>query len=280
MISSKMVARMAIVVLLTAVATAFAESKDKALKSEKGKPAEKISRRAEKSQSGAESKKSNTAESEAVNSDLTFHDDDNPAEKSDKNTVKNIDGVSFDIAEKKEPKKVDWMKRSKRGSRGNVTCYVDKDGIPTAVFVIGVAPVSKTLIAVEAEEEAQYEAEANAKEAFALWMQEFVKVENVREKKTIIVRNDGEEHSETETKVKRVFTQTASASWRGMSLWADSLKDGRYVAIWRWSVKEQEMAKMVEMLTQDGSPDSVLGKKERKVDWNVEEREFSTREDD
>lgn len=212
-----------------------------------------------------------------VNAGLTFHD-----EKSDGNRKphKNIDGVSFDIAEKKDPKQIDWMKRSQRGSRGNVTCYVDKNGIPTAVFVIGVAPVSKTMIAVEAEEEAQYEAESNAKEAFALWMHEFITVENVREKKTLVVRTDGEEHSETETKVKRVFKQTASASWRGMSLWADSLKDGRYVAIWRWSVKEQELAKMVEMLTLDESTDSVLGKKERKVDWKVKEREFSTREDD
>ena len=212
-----------------------------------------------------------------INAGLTFHDEKSEEER---NPPKNIDGVSFDIAEKKDPKQIDWMKRAQRGSRGNVTCYVDKDGIPTAVFVIGVAPVSKTMIAVEAEEEAQYEAESNAKEAFALWMHEFITVENVREKKTLVVRTDGKENSETETKVKRVFKQTASASWRGMSLWADSLKDGRYVAIWRWSVKEQELAKLVEMLTQDESTDSVLGKKERKVDWKVKEREFSTREND
>ena len=212
-----------------------------------------------------------------INAGLTFHDEKSVGKR---NPPKNIDGVSFDIAEKKDPKQIDWMKRAQRGSRGNVTCYVDKDGIPTAVFVIGVAPVSKTMIAVEAEEEAQYEAESNAKEAFALWMHEFITVENVREKKTLVVRTDGEEHSETETKVKRVFKQTASASWRGMSLWADSLKNGRYVAIWRWSVKEQELAKMVEMLTRDESTDSVLGKKERKVDWKVKEREFSTREND
>lgn len=213
---------------------------------------------------------------------LTYYEDKKPSKivETQKNAKKNIDGISFDIAEKKSPREIDWIKRSRRGSRGNVTCYVDTNGVPTAVYIIGVAPVSKTLIATEAEEEAQFEAETNAKEAFALWMQECVSVENVREKKTLIVRTNGEEQSETETKVKRVFTQTASAQWRGMSIFADSLKDGRYVAIWRWSVKEQEIAKMVEMLTNDESPDSVLGKKERKVDWKVKERDLSFREDD
>ena len=212
-----------------------------------------------------------------VNAGLTFHE-----EKSDGKgkSHKNIDGISFDIAEKKDPRQIDWLKRAQRGSRGNVTCYVDKDGIPTAVFVIGVAPVSKTMIAVEAEDEAHYEAESNAKEAFALWMDEFVAVENTRETKRIIVRTDGKESSETETKTKRVFTQTASAQWRGMSLYADALNGGRYVAIWRWSVKEQELAKLVEMLTRDEEPDTVIGKKERKVDWKVKERGFSFREDD
>jgi len=220
---------------------------------------------------------------EEVNKGFTFHEAKNPSENvADGKKVypKNIDGISFDVAEKKDPRQIDWMKRSKRGSRGNVTCYVDENGVPTAVFVIGVAPVSKTMIAVEAEDEAQFEAEANAKEAFALWMQEYVSVKNVREKKMLIVRTDGEEKSETETKLKRVFTQTASAQWRGMSIWADSLKDGRYVVIWRWCVKEQELAKMVEMLTRDESVDAVSGKRDRKVDWKVKERDFSFREDD
>lgn len=216
-----------------------------------------------------------------VNKDLTFHDDTSqPGVGDKKQGQKNINGISFDIAEKKDPKKIDWLKRSKRGSRGNVTCYVDKNNVPTAVFVIGVAPVSKTMIAAEAEEEARFEAETNAKEAFALWMQEYVSVDNIREKKMLIVRTDGEEKSETETKVKRVFTQTASAQWRGMSIWADSLKDGRYVSIWRWSVQEQKMAKMVELLTRDNSVDAVKGKEDRKVDWKVEERELSFRDDD
>lgn len=220
--------------------------------------------------------KSDTAAKD-INSGLTFHDG---KLRDKRNSPKNIDGISFDIAEKNDPRKIDWLKRSQRGSRGNVTCYVDKDGAPTAVFVIGVAPVSKTMIAVEAEDEAQFEAEANAKEAFALWMKEFVSVDNTRETKRIIIRTDGKESSETETKTKRAFTQTASAQWRGMSLYADSLKDGRYVAIWRWSVKEHELAKWVEMLTRDEAPDSEAGKKERKVDWKVQERGFSFREDD
>lgn len=215
-----------------------------------------------------------------INKGFTFHEGGKSEKVEKGETPRNIDGMSFDIAEKKNPRKIDWMKRAMRGSRGNVTCYVDTNGVPTAVFVIGVAPVSKTMIAVEAEQEAHFEAETNAKEAFALWMQEYVSVENKREKKTLIVRTNGEETSETETKVKRVYTQTATAQWRGMSIYADCLKDGRYVAIWRWSVKEQELAKMVEMLTKDESPDSVLGKKDRKVDWKVKERDFNFREDD
>lgn len=218
----------------------------------------------------------------AVNEGLTFHDEPKSSEKGKSGGAakKNVDGISFNLFETKDPKNIDWMKRSKRGSRGNVTCYADKDGVPTAVFVIGVAPVSKTMIAVEAEEEAQFEAESNAKEAFAIWMKECLSVENVREKQTLIVRTNGEETSETETKVKRKFTQMASAQWRGMSIFADALKDGRYIQIWRWSVKEQELAKMVETLTRDGSVDEVKGKKDRKVDWKVEERPLSFREDD
>ncbi len=250
----------------------FAEDEAKKEKTESEKP--------------SQAKEEKSSEDESVNSGLTFYEDKKPENKKEEekkatsSNPKNIDGISFDIAEKKDPKQIDWIKRSKRGSRGNVTCYVDKDGVPTAVFVIGVAPVSTTMIAVEAEEEAQFEAETNAKEAFALWMHEFVSVENVREKKTLVVRTDGEEHSETETKTKRIFTQTAEASWRGMSIFADALKDGRYVAIWRWSVQEQQLAHMVELLTQDRDPNSVLGKKDRKTDWTVEERELSFRDED
>lgn len=223
------------------------------------------------------------AEEPKPNEGMTFYDDDKPAEKKEgenEKAPKNIDGISFDIAEKKDPKQIDWVKRSTRGSRGNVTCYVDKDGKTTAVFVIGVAPVSTTMIAVEAEQLAQAEAEANAKEAFALWMKEYIDMKRTLKTKHLVVRTDGEEHSETETKNERVFIQAATASWRGMSVWADMLKDGRYIAVWRWSVQEQQLAHMVELLTQDKDPSSVLGKKDRKTDWKVEEREFSFRDDD
>ena len=97
------------------------------------------------------------------------------------------------IAESTPPKKIDWEKRTEFGSKGNVTVYVDKDGIPTEVYVVGVAPVSTTLIATEAEEDAREEAEFNAKAAFALWMSENFAVKNVREKKVLIVRKNGKE---------------------------------------------------------------------------------------
>ena len=207
------------------------------------------------------------------NSGMTFYDEEKTGDEA-KSDVK--DGFSFDIAETKDPKKIDWLKRAMKGGRGNVTCYVDKDGIPTAVFVIGIAPVSSTMIAVEAEEEARFEGESNAKEAWTLWTEEYLEVKNVREHKALVVRTNGEEESETQTKNERVFTQMASASWRGMSLYGDMLKDGRYMCVWRWSVQEQQMAKMVEMLTQDGDPDKVG----RKVDNKVREHDFSFRDED
>ena len=92
------------------------------------------------------------------------------------------------IAESTPPKKIDWEKRTEFGSKGNVTVYVDKNGIPTEVYVVGIAPVSTTLVAVEAEEEAREDAEFNAKAAFALWMSERFTVKNVRDKKVLVVR--------------------------------------------------------------------------------------------
>ena len=35
------------------------------------------------------------------------------------------------IAESTPPKKIDWEKRTEFGSKGNVTVYVDKNGVPT-----------------------------------------------------------------------------------------------------------------------------------------------------
>ena len=161
------------------------------------------------------------------------------------------------IMETIPPKKIDWKKRVEFGSKGNVTVYADKDGIPTEVYVVGVAPVSTTLIATEAEEEAREEAEFSAKAAFALWMSESFSVKTVRDKKTLVVRKNGKEESESVSISKRHAEQMASAAWRGMSVYWHKRSNGRYTVVWRWSLTEQRLAKMVQMLTRDGDPASV-----------------------
>ena len=161
------------------------------------------------------------------------------------------------IVETIPPKKIDWEKRVEFGSKGNVTVYADKDGIPTEVYVVGVAPVSTTLIATEAEEEAREEAEFSAKAAFALWMSESFSVKTVRDKKTLVVRKNGKEESESVSISKRHAEQMASAAWRGMSVYWHKRSNGRYTVVWRWSLTEQRLAKMVQMLTRDGNPASV-----------------------
>lgn len=177
------------------------------------------------------------------------------------------------IAESTPPKKINWEKRTEFGSKGNVTVYVDKNGIPTEVYVVGVAPVSTTLIAVEAEEDAREEAEFSAKAAFALWMSERFAVKNERDKKILIVRKNGKESSESVTISKRHAEQMASAAWRGMSVFWHKRSNGRYIVVWRWSVTEQRLAKMVEMLTRDGDPASL----KRKADMEVKDIEGTFR---
>lgn len=177
------------------------------------------------------------------------------------------------IAETTPPKKIDWEKRVEFGSNGNVTVYVDKNGIPTEIYVVGVAPVSTTLVAVEAEQEAMEEAEFNAKAAFALWMSERFMVKNVRDKKIIVVRKNGEEQSESVTISKRHAEQMASAAWRGMSILWHKRSNGRYISVWRWSVTEQKLAKLVEMLTHDRSPASL----NREPDMEVKDIEGTFR---
>lgn len=183
-------------------------------------------------------------------------------------------GSEFDgIVETIPPKKIDWEKRVEFGSKGNVTVYADKDGIPTEVYVVGVAPVSTTLIATEAEEEAREEAEFSAKAAFALWMAESFSVKNVRDKKTLVVRKNGKEESESISISKRHAEQMASAVWRGMSVYWHKRSNGRYTVVWRWSVTEQRLAKMVQMLTRDADPASLR----RKPDMNVKDIEGTFR---
>ena len=177
------------------------------------------------------------------------------------------------IAESTPPKKINWEKRTEFGSKGNVTVYVNRDGIPTEVYVVGIAPVSTTLAAVEAEEEAREDAEFNAKAAFALWMAERFTVKNVREKKILVVRKNGKEQSESVSISKRHAEQMASAAWRGMSVFWHKRSNGRYIAVWRWSVTEQKLAKMVEMLTRDGDPASL----KRKADMEVKDIEGTFR---
>lgn len=177
------------------------------------------------------------------------------------------------IAETTPPQKIDWQKRVEFGSKGNVTVYVDKNGIPTEVYVVGVAPVSTTLVAVEAEEEAREDAEFSAKAAFALWMSEHFTMKNIRDKKILVVRKNGKEQSESISISKRHAEQMASAAWRGMSVFWHKRSNGRYIAVWRWSVTEQKLAKMVEMLTRDSDPASL----KRKTDMEVKDIEGTFR---
>ena len=173
------------------------------------------------------------------------------------------------IVETIPPKKINWAKRVTYGSKGNVTVYVDKDNIPTEVYVVGQAPVSTTLIGVEAEDEAMEEAEFNAKAAFALWMQECFTIETVRERKVMVVRTNGRESSESVSISKRKASQVASGQWRGMSVFWHKREKGRYTVVWRWSVTEQRLARLVEILTRDGNPAAL----KRDADYNVSEIE-------
>lgn len=179
------------------------------------------------------------------------------------------------LGEQTPPQKIDWEKCVEFGSNGNVTYYLNDDLTPREVYVVGVAPISTTMIGVEAEEDAREEAELNAKAAFALWMQERLTYTNSREKTTLVVRTgtdkngtiDQEEKSQTTTISKRKAERMATAMWRGMSVFWQKRKNGKYIAVWRWSVEEQEVARMVQILTQDGDLDSL--KKSRKPNLDV-----------
>ena len=98
-------------------------------------------------------------------------------------------------------------------------------------------------------------------------------MKNVREKKILVVRKNGKEQSESVSISKRHAEQMASAAWRGMSVFWHKRSNGRYIAVWRWSVTEQKLAKMVEMLTRDGDPASL----KRKADMEVKDIEGTFR---
>ena len=179
-----------------------------------------------------------------------------------------------EIAEKGSPKDVNWEKAAKLGSKGNVYVFFDKKGNPE-IYVIGKAPISSALIASDAEEDADEEAEFNAKAAFALWMSEHFAVKNTREKKVLTVRRgnknaDGNvtrsEQAEAVTISKRLAEQTANAQWRGMRKFAAKRTEKDFIVVWRWSLTEHKFARLIEMLTRDGN----VGDKDRKIetfDW-------------
>ena len=176
------------------------------------------------------------------------------------------------IVETIPPEKIDWEKRVKFGSNGNVTVYADKNGVPTQIYVVGEAPVSTTLIAVQAERLARKEAEFAAKRAFAIWIEEHLTFKSEMEQKTIVVRSPGERSEET-TITKDYAVQMASATWRGMSVYWHKRSKGRYIVVWRWSATEQRLAKMVQMLTRDADPASL----KRKADMDVKDIEGTFR---
>jgi len=172
------------------------------------------------------------------------------------------------IAEKGSPKDIDWGDVANLGSAGNVRVFFDEKGNPE-IYVIGIAPVSTTLIAVRAEQFARKEAEINAKTAFAMWMQEHFAVKDEFDQKTLVVIENGKnESSEDRTVSKRHAEQFANASWRGMRVMKVVMKNNRCYSVWRWSLTEHSFAKMIEMLTKDGSV-------ERQHDQKIKEGEWS-----
>ena len=70
----------------------------------------------------------------------------------------------------------------------------------------------------------------------------------------LVVFGGGKENSETTDLQKSKITQAANNFWRGMSpyWYSKDPKNGRYISVWRWSVKESEIARLVEILAHDG----------------------------
>lgn len=173
-----------------------------------------------------------------------------------------------EVAEKGSPKDVDWEDAANLGSAGNVRVFFDGKGNPE-IYVIGIAPVSTTLVAVRAEQFARREAEINAKAAFAMWLHEHFAVKDEFDQKTLVVIKDGKsESSEDRTVTKRHAEQLANASWRGMRVMKVVMKNNRCAVVWRWSLTEHSFARMIEILTKDGSADRQHDRKVKEGEWS------------
>ena len=183
--------------------------------------------------------------------------------------------VKFEgVAEKTPPDEIDWKERAKLGDTGNVTVYVEND-MPTEVYVIGVAAIPTTMGTVRAEQFAHRQAEMKAKASFALWMKEHFSVSFGTTNKTLVITTgdsgtpDGiREKSEDRMMTTENATQFATATWRGMrvvKVFQDAEKSQR-VEVWRWSVQEHQLARIVEMLTRDGDPELIRRKQYMKIE--------------
>ncbi len=179
-----------------------------------------------------------------------------------------------EVAEKGSPKDVDWEEVANLGSNGNVRVFFDSKKNPE-IYIIGESSIPTTMNAVRAKEFARKEAEINAKAAFAKWLQEHFAVKEENERKTLVVIKGGQggqsEGSEDRTLDKRLVTQFANAHWRGMRIMKVILKNNTCTSVWRWSLTEHTFAKMIEILTRDGSTDSL----DRKHDQKIKEGSWS-----
>ena len=115
----------------------------------------------------------------------------------------------------------------------------------------------------------------DTKESFDAIVQEHFAVKEENERKTLVVIKGGQggqsEGSEDRTLDKRLVTQFANARWRGMRIMKVILKNNTCTSVWRWSLTEHTFAEMIEILTRDGSTDSL----DRKHDQKIKEGSWS-----
>ncbi len=160
-------------------------------------------------------------------------------------------------AETVPPEEIDWQTVTEAGS--NIKFWVDKKGTPTIVCFTGMAYVPRTMVPIEARQFAYDTAEENAKAAFATWMKEnFTIATSTENKSMIVIAGNGtegstisrSEESETSIKRKKVIERFAQGQWRGIrKIWHHLNDKNEYYAVYRWSVKESELARLVEQLT-------------------------------